>query len=280
MFIHDSLTERYRRLRARWGEHEQGRASVALERARADIAAGRSTAWPRPLSFGAWNEDGARWCEYAPQHLRIAGYAPTERRPYGGYVVPDRERAGGWYMRADDWAATYTGVVVHLPARDGRTRFVPGHIENESGADGALIYWRDVFETDPGEDGRESQALRDCAARANHYAETAAEKSRDYDSAWQAGARWRDSWDESAQTRKALRELLRELKSAAVGAATCRALRAHVGAMLADLREEKEKRAALAAGEGIGRDCFGAFYTGDANLRGAFNDGAGRQVLS
>lgn len=215
---------------------------------------------------GKWSADGRKYyCDRLPAGIRHLGSAYEVCRREGSRRVDNQ----GWYMN-NNCDGTVSGHVLQLPARDGKPRYIPATVDSDSDC---VTLWPLEWHDNP----------VDAAASADHEAEQAAEKARDYDSAWQAGARYRDSLDESAKSRLELRALLSELRTHAghFGPAICATLKDSVRGMLRDLEEARGERAKLAAGEGTGReDWLFAFWTGDRELRAAFNDGAGRKVLS
>lgn len=233
---------------------------------------------------GAFTSHGSRlnWCEDAEAiGLRWIGWADE----IAGRAVDHR----GWYMRADDGGTVARGCVFALRDRRaaGGWRFIAGFREgtngrngwaSDSGDDAAVLELSGAGELgdDDGQYMADADGAHDAARAADSIAQRFAEDSREYDTAWQAGARWRDARDEA----RTLRTEMREVAHAARANITqdpviCRTLREKITgirAEIAELRDECEKLADGDAPEW-------RFYTGNAELRGAFNEGAEETVL-
>jgi len=98
------------------------------------------------------------------------------------------------------------------------------------------------------ENPRDWEATRDAAAWADGLAESRAEESRDYDSAYQAGRQAAESILEAQEARQEALELLAEMRQerqaqASERPAICRTLRAQVESILERIREAREARA-------------------------------------
>lgn len=245
-------------------------AAHALKRARELNAAGkRHYGRTDGVSFNQPNDSGACRVEHGPDALRFCGYVVSDRYR-DDTLTMDAKRATGWYCDTSE-DETFTAAIWQLPARDGRTRYVGGYVENYSGADGALIDFSHVYESESGEDGRESVALRDAIRSASRAAERDAEKAREYDAAWQCGAQFADIGEGMKQTRAELREVAQELRaSAALPPGICRTLREAIEDKLRDLQEARKRRAELREGNNGEWSVYMS-----AELRDAFNDGAG-----
>lgn len=257
------------------------RAVVALELARKDVAANTSRypmRWKPYAPCGASNNDGIRWVD-DPERigLRLVGYVDAEMRYSTIWNDSDR---GGWYSNAFQ-DATMQGVVYQMPGRNGECRFVAGYKESDSDGymiDFATIYseksvqWYEshgwagwTWETD----AKDIQSARDAARDANRMAECAAEESREYNTAWQAGSVAAMERENAQTARREFLALMRELKGNVYPAATCRALRQQAESLVETWREAKARIETLRNGD----DERLYFYADDKRLADAFADG-------
>lgn len=200
-------------------------------------AKARAIAWTaggnKPLSrdalsawIGAPDSDGARWIANPERAgLRFVGFADQLASL----------RHFGWYCRADDFGETYRGAVYQLTARKGRARYVPAYREGETGRGGNWRTWHDSS-GDPAArlafgDVIEGERLdsswdddsgaRDAAKRADSIAEIAADKAREYDSAWQAGRAFAEHMESAQAARAQARELIGDIRRARGDAGFC-----------------------------------------------------------
>lgn len=172
-------------------------ASRALEMARADVARtdGRGfypATYRASVYAGNWQgadsrgrlpaqSDRAYYADEWPAGLRLVGEADS--------IVRNLPR--GYYTDSDGCGGTFRGYVLQLPGRNGESRFVPGiaHTENC----GVTVWPADIYSGDSraGRYGMAEsdteEAKRDAARAADSYAESAAEREREYNDAWQAG---------------------------------------------------------------------------------------------
>lgn len=261
-------------------------ATRALELARADIAAGkkRYPNSPRHSAAGApfagYGTKAMRWCESpADIGLRFVGYADKLARI-------DHT---GWFT--DEFQDSLVrGVVYQLPARNGRAVYVSGYDNPDNGAADnggpAAIDFGTLWEGLPGGDyARDDRSsASDAANHADNLAERMAEKERDYNAAWQAGSAWAQEADEIIGDKFTLRQMLAERRQAKASGADyptiCEAVNGAIRNAIADIKSSHEKMARLAAGDGVGRESMHSFWTGDSDLRAAFNEGAGQVVLA
>lgn len=262
----------------------------ALAAARADVAAGKAR-YPRSARYSAagapfpgYGTRAMRWCESpADLGLRFVGYADKLARI-------DHT---GWFT--DEFQdSTVRGVVYQLPARNGRPVYVSGYDNADNGAadnggpaaiDFGTLWTGTESDSDYYESNRHNgDGAKSAAYHADKLAERMAEQERAYQAASSAGMRWADIGETIANTRRDLLALLAERREAkAAGAlypSICATLAASVNRMLDSIREARAERMALASGEGLGRESVHSFYTGDADLRAAFNESAGEEVLS
>lgn len=270
----DSLAARYRYARSSTSDPLRYPAASALAAARKDSARRYSTRCA-PMYAGEADALGARWISHAADNLRLAGYAEAEPRGWHSGLIQDRRRAGGWYTNTFQ-SGTYVAAVFQLRgSRPGVTCYVPGYVETESGDDGARVNFRDRYETAPGEDGRESRALRECIRAARRMAERDAEESREHCAASVAGQQYADTLAESTETRSKGAELIREIRKAGeFSPAICAALRDSLTGYARTLEKLRRKRKKLLAGEIAPRD--GEWWNPHrAKFRETFADAAG-----
>lgn len=284
----------------------KGFAALALARARADVAAGK-TRYPGPIKGNpmraGFDHDipGSVYIESPESHgLRLVGrvYADTPRGE-----IWDNHDQSGWFDNPfgesfKDGSGLIYGLVYQLPGRKGQARFVAAYQNgcNDSGAlfDFSRIYaepaawFEPVRKTSTGTYGgywnfcdnpREMDSARDAARHADSLAQKAAELEREYQAAWQAGAQWADAQGEVTQARKEALAILTERRAAKgqeAFPALCAAIRAQVESLRETIQEARERAHKLASGDA--EPLF--FYNGDKRLREAFNEGAGESVLS
>lgn len=211
---------------------------------------GRPAIWNPPYTDSAGNV--WRWLETVDgSGLRVAVDNATSR-------VSDR-RTLGYYVDTFADESQHGVVLATRDCESPRARFFPAI--NDPHNDGAFrILWKSC------------DNWSDAAHTADSLAERDAESQRDYDSAWQAGSQWADLGAQITAARKEALAILRDRKSASGSATLCAVIREKVESLLSDIRAAREKRAQLANGDA---ESF-YFYTGDARLRAAFNEGAGR----
>lgn len=224
------------KLRAAFRYHRRrgANATRAMTWARRDVAENTRRIDAGGASWGAYGKEGARWLENPEESgLRIVGEAHRLMHM----------RHTGWYTTPDGWdGETLAGVVLALPGRDGAARFLAGY--RESGTGGICVDMARGIISTPGDD---DAAKHEAARAADRFAEIHAERSRDYDEAWQAGARWRDLGDQIAQERRDLLAALAERRR--VGAieapGLCALLRRKVADVLASIEKARAEREEL-----------------------------------
>ena len=263
-----------------WRQTLRGNAARALELARIDIAAGKrryphSSRHAAPgAAFAGYGTKSMRWCESpADIGLRFVGYADKLARI-------DHT---GWF--ADEFQdSTVRGVVYQLTARNGRPIYVSGYDNADNGAADAngpaAIDFGTLWEGEAGDSyNNDPQGARAAARHADSLAERMAEESREYDRAWQAGSQWAERGEEIASERRDMLALLAERRHAKAAGESyptiCARIASTIEAGLDRIRELRGERAALVAGNGP--DFWGVY---DAELRAAFNEGAGQVVLA
>lgn len=212
--------------------------------------------------------------------------ADTPRGP-----IWDNRGDSGWFDNAygesfRDGSGLIFGLVYQLPARDGCPRFVPAYGNGDN--DGVLMDFASMEtgtrDSNCSYDGaRGNDAARDAARSADSMAQHVAERAREYDSAWQAGSAWAQAAEELRDARQAALAILKErrtVKGQEGFPALCAAIRAQVRDLLGDIADARARMARLADGDGeTDSDYCRNFWTGDSELRGAFNEGAGESVL-
>ncbi len=220
--------------------------------------------------------------------LRYVGRVSIE----GRRGVFDERESEGWITDPygdvfKDGTGLCWGVVYQLPARDGKARFVAGYIFGGCSDDTPTVDFATIFE----EDARggynltpqDFDAACDAARAADHMAQREAEKAREYQSAYGAGSRYADLGAEIAESRKAALAILKErraVKGMSGYPNLCSAIRASIQGHIADIAKARKARAAMADGEGYGRESWLSFWPGEQRLRDAFNEGAGSIVLA
>lgn len=195
-------------------------AKACISRARFDVAAGKAF-FPSSGSRGDYFDGRCLWIENTESAgLRHAGY--VDRFQSGYYADEYQERI-------------LRGVVYQMASRKGAMRFVPGYVNSED--DGAVIDFATSYDE-----------FQDAARVADSMAENAAEKERDYNEAWRAGANYADLGERISDNRRAALEILAERRAArhdgARYPAMCRAisetLHGYLGA-IRDARRERER---------------------------------------
>lgn len=167
----------------------------------------------------------------------------------------------GWWTDPYGDGDSIRGIVLRLPRGRG---FLAGWSMGESMA--SELETATVYDDETG-----------AANAADSLAESVAEREREYQSAWQAGSKWAALGGEVQDARRAALAILRDRKSAKGSATLCEVIRQRVDGLLEEIRDAREKRAALADGDG---GEYLSFWPGEERLRAAFNEGAGATVLA
>ncbi len=263
-------------------------------------------------------EDSAAWVKDEPEMFalhgdtgqgafRFVGNVESEwPRHGGGWFTRDSRDHGGWYTDPygdvmKDGTGLCWGVVYQMPGHKGTTRFVAGY--QYGGMDeGVTLDLSRVFEAPRGGDSwntdpKDHDAAQKAARYANGLAENAAEEEREWQSASAAGYRWREAGEEAEKARADALALLAERRRAKLATiddesergwseaasafpALCDAIRSKVSAAVETIREARELRRKLAAGEGDGSDREAlSFWPRSPRLACAFNDAAGTLVI-
>jgi len=165
--------------------------------------------------------------------------------------------------------------VVQLRGRNGKAYFAPAYQFEESDNGGMTVDLSRIEESNPGDDNENMTARREVARAADSMAEKAAEKERDYQTAWQAGAQWAALKEQEEEERAKALAILAERRAAravdpAAFPSLCEAIRDRVESLLESIREKREEREKLASGDSPEL----IFWEGDKTLQGAFCDGA------
>lgn len=219
----------------------------------------------RPAYRSVWGgkpSDSVRWCEDVYE-LRVVGFCDEVTGGSHRYIRNPIDHKG-WYT--DPWGDgdLYRGLVLQLPGKH-EARYLAAYADpNCDGA--ALVDLSHIW-------GDEC----DAAMSADQFAEEHAEREREYQTAWQAGAKWADLGEDVARERRDLLAALaerRKVKAEHVPT-LCRLLRLKVADVLERISESRDERARLKDGDSDGL----YFWTGNRDLADAFNDGAGEVVL-
>ena len=266
---------------ARFWAHKFPRMTAAkrLENARADLASGnrRYPGPVKPYAAVSWSADkpGIAYVQADAagdvQGLRLIGFV----EPESSRLIQDSKRIG-WY--ADPYGDGYNncvGAVYALPGRDGQTRLVAGYLFTDCDG-GPTVDLGTVFEGE-GDYSHDSDIFRDAARAADHLAQYAAEAERDYQAASLSGSLYSEAADKIENAKREISALLAERKAAkAAGGgegfgAICAAISREVSRQCDRISEARKLRADLAAGQ-----CEPLYwFTGDSDLRAAFNEAAG-----
>lgn len=255
------------------------RARDALDFARVDVAAGkkRYTSMRDVVNAsqndpGAANSSGARYFpDPAACGFRDQGTAHD--------IAPRAVEHTGWYTD-QFYDSLAVGVVFLLPGRDGHARAYPAVRHTGADGDGALIYMREGERVESRREELDRGDFRDVAVRADRLAEIYAENERAYQAAAGAGNQWRENREQSASVCRDLRKLRAALRDLPAGLDVAReTIEAAIEDKRDCLRDLCKENAELAAGEWYAGDYSLQFNDCDADMRLAFNESAGRDVL-
>ena len=197
----------------------------------------------------------------------------------------DKSEHTGWYT--DPYNDTFTdgdglcrGVVYQLPALRGHARFVAGYQFGGTDA-GPTLDLRNIFEADSVDDNcsyggaPDNPAARDAARSADSMAQNAAEKTRNYQTAWELGRIYSEAKEEAQEARAAALVLLAERravkKSAASYPTICEAIRASVSGYLRSIQAARETMRNAADGDNA---ASGFCVYMSQELQSAFCEGA------
>lgn len=245
-----------------------------LKRAKEALQSGKRWQYSAPVwakgYCGTWQKEaGEFYCEKPDSVFRNVEKASEIGGVYSRLNIPK-----GYYCDPyqDETCAAY---VVQLRGRNGLSYFAPAYRFSHGDGEGLTVDLGNLFESDPRDDQENLTARQDAARAADSLAEHNAEKEREYQTASQAGFQWAEKKEEESEWRKEALAILAERK-AARGLdpkgfpALCAALRDKVQDLLDQIRESREARAELAAGD------YGEliFYP-DETLKAAFCYGAG-----
>lgn len=273
------------------------RASEAHRRAGEDFRAGkarypgdgRSYATPRD------GESSVRWISNpASFGLREVGTATAEPRDGPWHRPRPNWQFTGWFTdphgdHSDrDGTGLCWGIVYQLPARGGRSCYVAGYVMGGCSENTPTVDFGRIFEGEPGGShgsGRDDDGAREALRAANDMAEKMAEREREYQSAWQAGAYWQSLAGEIAAERKNALAILRERRAVKADPdafpTLCATIRGRVQTAVAMIAGARAKQRRLARGDGTNSDDWAlSFCLNDARLREAFNEGASNRVLA
>lgn len=304
----------HRRNRAKASRPSIMNATQALQYARGDVEAGKRRYPSEPMRVCWQSNDNPRSSERlgyveSPEKIGLRLVGRVIANCGGRNGIWDKRDDSGWFTDPHgdtfkDGTGLCYGVVYQLPGKDGKARFVAGY--QFGGCDGGPMvdfgtvfeepaaYWELVRKEAHGTYGgywnyqdnpREMDAALTAARSADSMARRAAEDEREYQTAWQAGNLYATAKEEIADNRTTCLELLADRRKARANGlagydAICAAIRDKVSGYLSDISDAREKMAKLASGDYQKGETWYGFFTGDARLRAAFNDGAGEVVLS
>ncbi|MCZ8104002.1 MAG: hypothetical protein O9972_39675 [Burkholderiales bacterium] len=270
------------------------RAAGALSLARRDIEAGRKrygAPSPACLTWQPGEHGLAHIDDPAAFGLRHVGDVNPES--FGGRGCWNRRgERGGWHTDPHgdvfkDGTGLCWGVVYQLPGRNGRARFVAGYEFGGTDCGPTLdlgcVYEHEARGGYDGDSAQDCDMARAAARCADDMARVAAEDERAYQAACAAGTKWAELGDDVIVIRRHALALGRERRAAkgASGFPTiCETIREAIAKARARVETIRAKRERLAAGDGEGGRDLLSFWSGDKRLREAFNEGAGRAVLS
>lgn len=250
------------------------RAKLALFAARKDVWEGvkRYPLNPTVSAWGAPQKDGTRYLESLDRcGLRFVGLAHDVAK---GFYRNCGLRHTGHYVDMYQ-NETIAGAIFRLSGKGKAARYVVGY--NDPWNEGYSIDLNHVIEGDKLQSSYDDDdALRDCVSASDSLAKHEAERMREYDTAWQAGRLFAECGAENARYRKDVLAILKERKIVAgVNAPSlCAAIVAQVRTLLNMIEDNRAKREKLRNGEYESRHEYYGFYTGNADLMAAFNDGA------
>lgn len=279
----------------------RGNAAKALQLARRDVAANvrryvSGGIGKRPYPAVTWypvdsslpaslqHRERLAYVE-RPEHagLRLVGIVQTEPGGRNDYFTS--KGGNGWFTdpygdHFRDGTGLCWGVVYQLPARDGKARFVAGF--QYGGTDsGPTLDLASIYESESEAYSDYSHGVtnhddaRDAARVADQMAESAAEKEREYQTAFAAGSRYAEKRGELAEIRKGILSTIRDMK------AHCGTLRALPDTLKARLRASLEsdlvERADLHRdlSKLVSGDFDRLVFYPDSRLQAAFCEGAG-----
>lgn len=275
-------------------------AATALKWARRDVADGKRRYASSPWTCGpavTWQprdkRTSERFAHVEPGALGLRFTGRVTPESYGGRDTWDSRGGCGWHTDPfgdvfKDGTGLCYGVVYQLPARDGRARFVAGY--EFGGMDGGpTLDFGNVYESEDCRGdygfsgGLAEDTAREAARMADEHARVAAEREREYETAWQAGRHWADLGEEIADARRealadlATRRAIRaDLSRVGVPLESrewqraCAMIRERVESALADIQAKRAERAKLRAG-----DMDSLMFYPNPDLVAAFEEGAG-----
>lgn len=252
----------------------QRESALALEKARCDLAAGM-----RRYTSGIYSYPGGRqgtdnesaFFETLEQGgFRFIGYADEISRSI---------HHKGWFAD-EDQDSTLRGCALQIPGRNGKARFLAAYQDSENDGyvvDLATVYEEDSRQGSHWDSAKDFDAARDAARSGDSMAEKAAEKEREYLTAWRAGSNYAAKGEEVKELRQEALAILAERRAVAgVTAPTlCDVIRARVESILESIAELRKEREQLSEGDFDNL----IFWPGDKSLAAAFNEGAEESVI-
>ena len=193
----------------------------------------KAEAKPTTIEFGPVNDlhgyKNVRWVENVSRGLRLVGFADEVARSI------DHK---GWFTEDDgDNGEVMRGIVYALPGRHGLPQYVYGYAD-PCNDDCALLCFDNPKLT-----------KMEAAIAADRFAEICAEHARDYNRAWQAGARFNDLGDDIASLRREALALGAEMRGARKAnlytPRICAALRGEIASIYRRIQKARKERAEL-----------------------------------
>lgn len=207
-------------------------------------------------------------------------------QPLSAFGFREVGTAPNLYQHASKWYTdiyqdeTVQGIVLQLPARNGKVQLFAATRATTDDDNGAVVYMRAVDTIDTRESEPDSSDYRDAAIYADELASDRAERERDYNRAWQAGLLYAQNREEMRIVCRDLRKYRAELRTLpAAHAVAVKALQSMIESNRRELSRLVHENETLKSGDyQIDNDYLG-FYPDDKELAGAFNDGAGSTIL-
>lgn len=223
---------------------------------------------------GRTDRDGQRFYYHGEsgewRALRHVRDADSVCRDLTGYC--DNPHGDTWR----DGSGVVVGMVAQLRARDGRAVYVPG-FRFKGHEDSGTFDMGDLYTADGRSESDAEEAERDAARAGDALAEQAAERERDYQSAWGAGSEWATLAGEVRKLRADALAILRERRTARTlradaFPALCDAIRDRVSDLRERIADARAEMARLVDGDGTES---GYWHDGGPDARAAFCEAAG-----
>lgn len=286
--ITPELLETYRALRGVIANPETRSFGRVLDRALEFVAKGRKAYFNGPSRAHAQSEPGMFYLDNpaALGFRHVGDVSPEGRSWQSGGWQSSKHREGyttdphGGYGRDDD--GLVWGAVYQLPGRDGCARFVAGIVWGHESGDGVTLDLTRIYtgsrDDNDSYSSRNNEAAMSAAKHANGLAESAAEREREYQAAWQCGLAYGEALEEATATKAALRALLAErrglkhLRQAREAAPNiCAAIETRARQLLRRIGDARTEAAKALQGEAYGL----YVWLGSDDHKAAFVEAAG-----